>query len=319
MLSGGGCDAPPACRNLRLLVVGDVNSTLACAIVAKKAGIPVAHVEAGLRSGDRAMPEEINRLVTDQIADLLWIPSMDAEAHLLREGIPASRIQFVGNIMIDSFEMLRERIEADTTRASLGLVTGEYAVVTLHRPSNVDTREALEPLVGQLLQVSRELPLLFTVHPRTRKKLEEFGLLARLEGPSIRLTEPLGYIQFMNLVRTAKAVITDSGDQDAIWTIRRTGIARALRTSRVGVAMIVRSAFLEGQARHKALFSIRPPAAVLQFTERVVMHKGKLAPKGSTATAYCWLVWRAVPQNHPTELHWIAPCRKALERKEDYL
>jgi UDP-N-acetylglucosamine 2-epimerase (non-hydrolysing) len=217
-----------------IVVVGDVNSTAACAMVGTKLWIPVIHLEAGLRSGDRRMPEEINRLATDAICDVYWTPSPDADEHLAREGVPESKIDRVGNIMIDSFEMMRGAIEADGTRAAMGLEPGNYAVVTLHRPSNVDTREALEPLVGQLVQVSRELPLLFAVHPRTRKKLEEFGLLELLGGPhpvplpsktgeggrrpgegpgegSIRLTEPLGYIQFMNLVRTAKAVITDSG------------------------------------------------------------------------------------------------------------
>ncbi len=194
-----------------IVVVGDVNSTAACAMVGAKLWIPVIHLEAGLRSGDRRMPEEINRLATDAICDVYWTPSPDADAHLAREGVPESKIDRVGNIMIDSFEMMRGAIEADGTRAAMGLQPGHYAVVTLHRPSNVDTREALEPLVGQLVQVSRELPLVFAVHPRTRKKVEEFGLAGRLQGPTFRLTEPLGYIQFMNLVRTAKAVITDSG------------------------------------------------------------------------------------------------------------
>jgi UDP-N-acetylglucosamine 2-epimerase (non-hydrolysing) len=213
-----------------IVVVGDVNSTAACAMVGAKLWIPVIHLEAGLRSGDRRMPEEINRLATDAICDVYWTPSPDADEHLAREGVPESKIDRVGNIMIDSFEMMRGSIESDGTRAAMGLEPGRYGVVTLHRPSNVDTREALEPLVGQLVQVSRELPLVFAVHPRTRKKVEEFGLLALLESPHpdplpsktgeggrrpgegpIRLTEPLGYIQFMNLVRTAKAVITDSG------------------------------------------------------------------------------------------------------------
>jgi UDP-N-acetylglucosamine 2-epimerase (non-hydrolysing) len=194
-----------------IVVVGDVNSTAACAMVGTKLWIPVIHLEAGLRSGDRRMPEEINRLVTDSICDVLWTPSPDADENLAREGIPAERIDRVGNIMIDSFEMMRSAIEADGTRAAMGLDPGAYAVVTLHRPSNVDSREALEPLVGQLLDVARELPLVFAVHPRTRRRLEEFGLLRRLDHPRIRLTEPLGYIQFMNLVRAATAVITDSG------------------------------------------------------------------------------------------------------------
>jgi UDP-N-acetylglucosamine 2-epimerase (non-hydrolysing) len=147
---------------------------------------------------------------------VLWTPSPDADENLAREGVPASRIDRVGNIMIDSFEMMRSAIEADGTRDSMGLKAGQYAVVTLHRPSNVDRRETLEPLVQQLVHVSRDLPLVFAVHPRTRRKLEEFDLLATLSqqtkgGSRITLTEPLGYIQFMNLVCSARAVITDSG------------------------------------------------------------------------------------------------------------
>ena len=199
-----------------IVVVGDVNSTAACAMVGTKLWIPVIHLEAGLRSGDRRMPEEINRLATDAICDVLWTPSPDADENLAREGVPASKIDRVGNIMIDSFEMMRSAIEADGTRDSMGLKAGQYAVVTLHRPSNVDRRETLEPLVQQLVQVSRDLPLVFAVHPRTRRKLEEFDLLATLSQPAkggarITLTEPLGYIQFMNLVCSARAVITDSG------------------------------------------------------------------------------------------------------------
>jgi len=211
-----------------IVVVGDVNSTAACAMVGTKLWIPVIHLEAGLRSGDRRMPEEINRLVTDAICDVLWTPSPDADEHLAREGVPASKIDRVGNIMLDSFEMMRSAIEADGTREAMGLHAGRYAVVTLHRPSNVDRRENLEPLVQQLAAVSNDLPLVFAVHPRTRRKLEEFGLLEVLtrsaasvpepagrgtspEFDPIVLTEPLGYIQFMNLVRSARAVITDSG------------------------------------------------------------------------------------------------------------
>jgi len=194
-----------------IVVVGDVNSTAACAMVGTKLWIPVVHLEAGLRSGDRRMPEEINRLVTDAICDVLWTPSPDADENLAREGVPAAKIDRVGNIMIDSFEMMRGAIEGDGTRSGMGLEPGGYAVVTLHRPSNVDTRDALEPLVRQLEAVSRELPLVFAVHPRTRRKLEEFGLLSALAAAGVRLTEPLGYIQFMNLVRSARAVITDSG------------------------------------------------------------------------------------------------------------
>lgn len=206
-----------------IIVVGDVNSTVACAMVGTKLWIPVVHLEAGLRSGDRRMPEEINRLVTDAICDVLWTPSPDADENLLREGVPSSRIDRVGNIMIDSFEMKRTAIEADGTREAMGLRAGRYAVVTLHRPSNVDQRGTLEPLVDQLIDVSRDLPVVFSVHPRTRRKLEEFGLIARLArhaaqrspgvgvGQGILLSNPLGYIEFMNLVLAARAVITDSG------------------------------------------------------------------------------------------------------------
>jgi UDP-N-acetylglucosamine 2-epimerase (non-hydrolysing) len=208
-----------------IVVVGDVNSTAACAMVGAKLWIPVVHLEAGLRSRDRRMPEEINRLVTDSICDVLWTPSPDADENLAREGVAASKIDRVGNIMIDSFEMMRGQIEADGTRTSMGLQPGNYGVVTLHRPSNVDRRENLAPLVDQLVAVSRDLPLVFAVHPRTRKKLEEFGLMETLsrggareggrrprEGPDrILLTDPLGYIQFMNLVTGCRVAITDSG------------------------------------------------------------------------------------------------------------
>lgn len=195
-----------------VVVVGDVNSTAACAMVATKLWIPVIHLEAGLRSRDRRMPEEINRLVTDAISDVLWTPSIDADENLIREGVDPARIDRVGNIMIDSYEMMRAQIEADGAPAQLGLERGNYVVATLHRPSNVDRCEALEPLVDKLVAVSRKLPLVFAVHPRTRKSLEDFGLMSRLAGsPSIRLTDPLGYVQFMALVSGARAVITDSG------------------------------------------------------------------------------------------------------------
>jgi UDP-N-acetylglucosamine 2-epimerase (non-hydrolysing) len=195
-----------------IVVVGDVNSTAACAMVGAKLWIPVVHLEAGLRSRDRRMPEEINRLVTDAIADVLWTPSRDADANLLAEGVPAERIECIGNIMIDSYEMLRGAIEADRTRETLQLRAGGYGVVTLHRPSNVDSREALSILVDALGQMASRVPLVFAVHPRTRKRLREFGLESKLSGLSgVRLVEPLGYIEFMNLVTGASVVVTDSG------------------------------------------------------------------------------------------------------------
>ncbi|HEY7639555.1 MAG TPA: UDP-N-acetylglucosamine 2-epimerase (non-hydrolyzing) [Steroidobacteraceae bacterium] len=194
------------------IVVGDVNSTAACAMVAAKMWISVVHLEAGLRSRDRRMPEEINRLVTDAISDVLWTPSPDADENLLREGVPAERIDRVGNIMIDSYEMMRPQIEAAPGPANFGLQPGGYAIVTLHRPSNVDDARTLGNLVQQMLSVSARLPLLFSVHPRTRKKLEEFKLWTALQSaPGMRLTEPLGYVEFMALVKAARAAVTDSG------------------------------------------------------------------------------------------------------------
>jgi UDP-N-acetylglucosamine 2-epimerase (non-hydrolysing) len=195
-----------------IVVVGDVNATAACAMVGAKLWIPVVHLEAGLRSRDRRMPEEINRLVTDAISDLLWTPSPDADANLLAEGVAASKIECIGNIMIDSFEMLRERIEAADTHARLQLGNEPYAVVTLHRPSNVDQYETLAELVAALGRVAARMQVVFAIHPRTRKRLEEFGLLQAIVGNTrIRATQPLSYIEFMNLVTRCAIAITDSG------------------------------------------------------------------------------------------------------------
>src|SRR5262245_5672394 len=195
-----------------VVVVGDVNSTLAAALVAAKLLIPVAHLEAGLRSGDRTMPEEINRIVTDSLADLLWTPSPDADEHLAREGVGRDKVERVGNIMIDSFELLAPKIRAAKVAARLGMY-GDYGVVTLHRPSNVDERAQLELIVAKLLAVAQHVPLVFPVHPRTRQRLRDFGLAARLEagGSGIRLTEPLPYVEFMSLVVDSRFALTDSG------------------------------------------------------------------------------------------------------------
>jgi UDP-N-acetylglucosamine 2-epimerase (non-hydrolysing) len=193
-----------------VLVVGDVNSTLACALVCSKLGVRVAHVEAGLRSRDRAMPEEINRLVTDQLSDLLLTPSEDADRNLRAEGIPAERIRFVGNVMIDSlFEQLG-RAESSRVREELEVAGADYAVVTLHRPSNVDEPGVLGGILSALDRISERLPVIFPIHPRTRKNLEEFGLLGGF-GPRVRLTEPLGYLDFLRLYSGARLVLTDSG------------------------------------------------------------------------------------------------------------
>lgn len=193
-----------------VVVVGDVNSTMACTLAAKKLGLPVAHLEAGLRSGDRGMPEEINRVVTDALADLLWTPSRDADDNLRREGRPDEAIEFVGNIMIDCLEMLRPQLAAMPGAGRFG-VAAPYGVVTLHRPSNVDRKEPLAALVDGLLKASATLPLIFPVHPRTRAALERFGLADRLASGPVTVCEPLGYLEFMSLVVGARLVITDSG------------------------------------------------------------------------------------------------------------
>lgn len=201
-------DSPPSL----VIVPGDVNSTMAATLAAVKLGIPVAHLEAGLRSFDRTMPEEINRVVTDSLADLLWTPSADGDENLIREGVPQERIVRVGNIMIDSLEMLRATIESQPVYADYGLDRGRYGVVTLHRPANVDNPETLSELCSALEHISGRIPLLFPVHPRTRKNLAAGGLMESLEkAPFLQCVEPLGYIQFMNLVFNARLAITDSG------------------------------------------------------------------------------------------------------------
>jgi UDP-N-acetylglucosamine 2-epimerase (non-hydrolysing) len=195
-----------------IIVVGDVNATAACAMVGTKLWIPVIHLEAGLRSRDRQMPEEINRLVTDAISDLLWTPSPDADANLRAEGVSPEKIVCIGNIMIDSFEMLRDKIDAADTRRRLKLDSDPYAVVTLHRPSNVDERDKLAELVSTLVELSSQMKVVFAIHPRTRKRLEDFGLLGSIAGsPGILPTDPLSYIEFMNVVTGCTIAITDSG------------------------------------------------------------------------------------------------------------
>lgn len=195
-----------------VVVVGDVNSTIACTLAAAKLGTQVAHLEAGLRSNDRTMPEELNRIATDALANLLWTPSPDADANLLREGIARERIECVGNIMIDSLEMMRPAIEARQHHAKLKLEHNGFGVVTLHRPSNVDEPNRLKSLVDILKATADSLPVLFPVHPRTRHRLEETQLLAPLQkAKGVFLTGPLGYTDFMSLMFGCRYVLTDSG------------------------------------------------------------------------------------------------------------
>jgi UDP-N-acetylglucosamine 2-epimerase (non-hydrolysing) len=195
-----------------VLVVGDVNSTLACALVCVKLGVKVAHVEAGLRSRDRTMPEEINRLLTDQIADLLLTPSADAGANLRAEGIPSERIRFVGNVMIDSLLQNLERARQSPVRRALGVADADYGVLTLHRPSNVDRPDTFARILSALETITQKLPVIFPVHPRTRKTIVELGLSERVEAmKNLRLIDPLGYVDFLSLYSSARFVLTDSG------------------------------------------------------------------------------------------------------------
>src|SRR3989441_2889581 len=192
-----------------VLVYGDVNSTVAAALTAAKLGIRVGHVEAGLRSGDWSMPEEVNRVVTDRLSDLLFAPSRDALANLALEGIPAERVQFVGNIMIDALCWalpLAQELDAPTRH---GVAGAPYAVVTLHRPTNVDEPAVLRELCQALERLGREMPVLFPVHPRTRDRLR--ALDTRRNGGGLRPLEPLGYVEMLSLVAGAELVITDSG------------------------------------------------------------------------------------------------------------
>ena len=193
-----------------VIVVGDVNSTMACALAAVKLGIRVAHVEAGLRSGDRTMPEEINRVVTDSVADYLFVTESSGLENLRKEGVPDEKVFFTGNVMIDTLVYLEPRITGSDVVQRLGLEQGNYILVTFHRPSNVDDEASLAALVRFLNSISGSIPVVFPIHPRTKINLEKFNLLTSV-APGILLTDPLGYIDFLSLIRYSKIVVTDSG------------------------------------------------------------------------------------------------------------
>jgi UDP-N-acetylglucosamine 2-epimerase (non-hydrolysing) len=194
-----------------LLVVGDVNSTVACALVAAKSGIRVGHVEAGLRSFDRSMPEEINRVVTDVLADLLFTPSEDADENLRQEGISSDKIKRVGNIMIDSLISNLEKARRIGAHTKLGLMEKQYAVVTLHRPANVDSQSHLLRIMDCLSVLAQRLPVVFPVHPRTRAQLESLVWNGRVKPTGLLTCNPMGYHEFIGLVDKARVVLTDSG------------------------------------------------------------------------------------------------------------
>ena len=205
-----------------VLVVGDVNSTIACALVAVKKSIPIVHVESGLRSGDRAMPEEINRVLTDQISDLLFTTEKKAELNLVNEGIESKRIHFTGNVMIDTLMFnLEQAVPAASTldtfcaaqknNVKIPDISQGYGLVTMHRPSNVDDPAVLERLLNVLAQVGKKLPLIFPIHPRTRNRITEAGLEPMINGPEFFCLPPLGYLEMLGMMKEAKLVLTDSG------------------------------------------------------------------------------------------------------------
>ena len=195
-----------------VVVVGDVNSTLASSLVCSKLSIPVAHVEAGLRSFDRTMPEEINRILTDSIADYLFVSERSGLSNLRKEGVPRSKVFFVGNVMIDSLIRFRKKARQSKIKESLGVKVRRYTLVTLHRPSNVDVRDNLTRLIKAIQEIAGTHPVVFPVHPRTRKMMDEFGLSEKVNtSGNIVLCEPIGYLDFLCLLESSALVVTDSG------------------------------------------------------------------------------------------------------------
>ena len=195
-----------------VVVVGDVNSTLACAVTAAKLWVPVAHVEAGLRSFDRKMPEEINRIVTDALSDWLFATSRGAVEHLRNEGVPDEKIFFVGDVMVDTLMKYRPRAEALRSPSKFGLEPKGYTLLTLHRPSNVDDADVFAGILDALAAIQCDVPILFPAHPRTVKRIQEFGFQERLAAsPDLHIVEPLGYLEFLDLMMHARLVLTDSG------------------------------------------------------------------------------------------------------------
>ena len=196
-----------------VVVVGDVDSTLAAALVASKRRLPLAHIEAGLRSRDRTMPEETNRILTDRVSDLLFVTEAAAVENLMAEGVPREAIHLVGNVMIDTLFACRERIEnRPPPPIARDLVEGDFALATLHRPANVDDRERLREILAALYEIAGRIPIVLPLHPRTRAGLERFGWGDRIDGGGpLRLTEPMGYLDFMHLMLRSRLVLTDSG------------------------------------------------------------------------------------------------------------
>lgn len=203
-----------------VLVVGDVNSTIACTLVAVKLGVKVIHVEAGLRSYDRSMPEEINRIVTDALSDYLFVTEKSAVDNLKKEGIPENKIYFVGNVMIDTLLSNKNKSDKSAILKNLDLLPGSYATVTLHRPSNVDDSVTMNGILDAFAFIEKELPIIFPMHPRTKKNLEEKGVMERINKlENLKVIDPLGYLDFLKLMANSKVVLTDSGGMQEETTI----------------------------------------------------------------------------------------------------
>jgi len=198
-------------KPLLIIVVGDVNSTLACALVAKKLNIKIAHVEAGLRSFDQKMPEEINRILTDQLSDILFTTERSAKINLKREGIDLNKIYFVGNVMIDTLIINLKKARNLHYYKKLNLNKKEYALITVHRPSNVDNKKNLEKIIKIINYLQDKITLFFTIHPRTKKSIEKFDLSEKIKKKNIILSNPIGYLEFLNLMENSKMILTDSG------------------------------------------------------------------------------------------------------------
>jgi UDP-N-acetylglucosamine 2-epimerase (non-hydrolysing) len=283
-----------------VVVVGDVNSTIACALVAVKKGIPVAHVEAGLRSFDRSMPEEINRVLTDAISDSLFVTERSGRDNLLREGVPADRIFMSGNAMIDTLLRLRERATRSDVLPRLGLERGNFCVVTLHRPSNVDAPEKLRGILDALGAVARECPVVFPVHPRTRARLAGIGFDAA-SSPGLRICDPLSYLDFLALMEASRLLVTDSGGiQEEACVLKIPCLTLRENTERpvtveVGINRLVGSD--PARIRSEALRLIRdgvamagvPPLwdgrAAERIVEVLIARYGRSAPDGKKETA----------------------------------
>ena len=248
-----------------LLVVGDVNSTIACSLVASKIEYPeghkikrpvIVHVEAGLRSFDMEMPEEVNRILTDSLSDILFITEKSAEANLAREGVASEKIFFSGNVMIDTLQRHLQQAENSQIKNNLG-IDYPYGLVTLHRPSNVDSKETLEPLIDMLLTISKKKYLVFAIHPRTRNNLKNFNLISRLEEcDKILLTDPLSYLDFLKLMKSADLIITDSGGIQEETTFLNIPCVTLRKNTERPITVDIGSNYLAGSNTEKILETV---------------------------------------------------------------